>query len=132
MEPSFKRVSPPAVFRNWLSLAGLTVVGGSLFSFLLLFVLDAAAHLANSYVGVLTCLVAPCSLTFGLTLTGVRALWTRHRLKTAAHPPPLQIDLARPRDRRVLGAFTAGSVVFLLVSAVGSYRTYEFTKSVQF
>jgi hypothetical protein len=35
-------------------------------------------------------------------------------------------SLSRPRDRRMLGAFLGGSVVFLLVSAVLSYQTYHY------
>ncbi len=44
----------PSLARNWLSLAGLVIAVGSLFSFLLLFLLDEIAHLANPYVGILT------------------------------------------------------------------------------
>ena len=46
------------VFRNWLSLTGLVVVIGSLFSFFFLLLLDALAHFSNPYVGILTYLVA--------------------------------------------------------------------------
>ena len=106
---------------------------GSLFSFLLLFLLDAMAHFANPYIGILTFLVAPGFLVLGLVMALVGA-WCRHRqiLRTAGPLPPLRIDLTRPRDRRLLGFFLAGSVVFLLVAAVGSYQTYHFTESVQF
>ena len=123
----------PSVFRNWLSLTGLVVVLGSLFSFLLLLLLDALAHFANPYVGILTYLVAPGFLVIGLFLALLGA-FLRHRqiLKTAGPAPSLRIDLTRPRDRRLFGFFVAGAVVFLLISALGSYQTYHFTESVQF
>lgn len=122
-----------SVFRNWLSLTGLVVVVGSLFSFFLLLLLDALAHFANPYVGILTFLVAPTFLVMGLFLALLGA-FLRHRqiLKTSGPLPALRIDLSRPRDRRMLGFFLAGSVLFLLVSALGSYQTYHFTESVQF
>ena len=122
-----------SVFRNWLSLTGLVVIVGSLFSFLLLLLLDALAHFANPYVGILTYLVAPAFLVMGLFL-GLLGAFLRHRriLKTSGPLPPLRIDLTRPRDRRLLGFFLAGSVLFLLISALGSYQTYHFTESVQF
>lgn len=131
--------NPPAaprrtsVFRNWLSLWGLVVMVGSLFSFLLLFLMSVLAHLSNPYVGILTYLVAPCFLVFGMA-TVVLGAWRRHRqiVKSAGPFPPIRIDLTRPRDRRVFGLFLAGAVVFLLVSAVGSYQSYHFTESVQF
>jgi hypothetical protein len=69
------------IWRNWVSLAGLVIATGSLFSFLLLFVLDSIAHFANPYIGVLTYLVAPGFLVVGLTLAGIGTLWHRHRLR---------------------------------------------------
>ena len=128
---------PPAhprtsLFRNWLSLSGLLIALGSLFSFVLLFVLDSVAHVADPYIGILTYLVAPGFLITGLIVAVVGALWHRHRLKVARPLKALQIDLSRPRDRRILGIFIGSSVCFLLVSAVGSYKTYQFTESVQF
>src|SRR5258708_6385624 len=128
--------TPPrrsSVFRNWLSLTGLVVMVGSLFSFTLLLTLDALAPFSNPYLGILTYLVAPGFLVIGLALAVIGAL-LRHRqlVKTAGPFPPLRIDLTRLRDRRLLGLFLAGAVVFLLVSAIGSYQTYHYTESVQF
>ena len=128
--------TPPrrsSVFRNWMSLTGLVVVVGSLFSFLLLLLLDAMAHFANPYIGILTYLVAPAFLVLGFMLALLGA-WLRHRqvVRTLGPFAPLRIDLTRPRDRRTLGLFLVGSVAFLLVSAVGSYQSYHYTESVQF
>jgi hypothetical protein len=128
--------APPrrsSAFRNWLSLTGLVVVVGSLFSFFLLLLLDALAHFANPYIGILTYLVAPAFLVIGLFLVLLGA-FLRHRqiLKTSGPLPPLRIDFTRPRDRRLFGFFLAGAVLFLLISALGSYQTYHFTESVQF
>src|SRR5690349_3759631 len=128
--PSTARSS---VFRNWLSLSGLVIVVGSIFSFALLLLLDALAHFSNPYVGILTYLVAPSFFIVGSLLALVGA-FLRHRqiVKYAGPFPPLRIDLTRPRDRRFFGFFLLGAVVFLLVSAVGSYQTYHYTESVQF
>ncbi|MDD1649708.1 MAG: NapC/NirT family cytochrome c [Methylococcaceae bacterium] len=122
-----------SVFRNWLSLSGLVVVVGSLFSFFLLLLLNAFSPFANPYVGILTYLVAPAFLMAGLFL-GLLGAFLRHRqiVRTSGPLPPLRIDLTRPRDRRMLGFFLAGSVLFLLISALGSYQTYHFTESVNF
>jgi nitrate/TMAO reductase-like tetraheme cytochrome c subunit len=56
----------------------------------------------------------------------------RKFIKDAGVAPRLQIDLHRPRDRRIMGFFLGGTVVFLLLAAMGSYQTYHFTESVQF
>jgi nitrate/TMAO reductase-like tetraheme cytochrome c subunit len=122
-----------SLFRNWLSWSGLLIVVGSLFSFLLLFLLDALAHFSNPYVGILTYLVTPIFTVIGLVLTILGALLRRRQvIKTAGPMPPLKIDLTRPRDRRIMGFFIACSVVFLLISAMGTYQSYHYTESVQF
>lgn len=134
-EPSTPSSAPrrSSVFRNWMSLTGLVVMVGSLFSFLLLLLLDAMAHFANPYIGILTYLVAPGFLVIGIGLA-ILGAWFRHRqiIKTAGPFAPLRIDLTRPRDRRIFAIFLAGSVVFLLISAIGSYQSYNYTESVQF
>ncbi len=125
--------SRASIFRNWLSLAGLLVIVGSLFSFVFLLLLDALAHFSNPYIGILTYLIAPGFLVIGMLLTFTGA-WLRHRrvVRASGGFAPIRIDLTRPRDRRILGGFIVGSVVFLLISAVGSYQSYHFTESVQF
>ena len=106
---------------------------GSLFSFLLLLLIDSMAHVANPYVGILTYLVAPGFLIIGLSLAALGAFLRRRQIIKSAGPfPPLRIDLTRPRDRRIFGLFLAGAVLFLLISALGSYQTYQYTESVQF
>ncbi len=128
--PAGRRTS---ILRNWTSAAGLVVVVGSCFSFLFLMVLDATAHISNPYVGILTYLVAPGFLVLGLILVIIGAfLRRRHVVKAEGPLPPLRIDLTRPRDRKLLGFFLAASVIFLLVSAIGSYQTYHYTESVSF
>jgi nitrate/TMAO reductase-like tetraheme cytochrome c subunit len=132
-ETTLPHASRLSAFRNWLSLTGLVVVIGSLFSFFLLFLLDLLAPFANPYIGVLTYFVAPGFLLLGLFLALLGAFF-RHRqiVKAAGVSLPVRIDLSRPRDRKIMGAFLSVSVLFLLVSALGSYHTYHFTESVQF
>jgi nitrate/TMAO reductase-like tetraheme cytochrome c subunit len=122
-----------SVFRNWLSLSGLVIILGSVFSFLLLLLLDSFAHFSNPYIGILTYLVAPAFFVLGLILASIGAVFRRRQIIKFAGPfPPLRIDLARPRDRRLLRFFLAAAILFLLVSAIGSYQTYHYTESVQF
>jgi nitrate/TMAO reductase-like tetraheme cytochrome c subunit len=111
----------------------LVVIVGSVFSFCFLLLLDFLAPFANPYVGILTYLVAPAFLVLGLLVALFGAFMRRRQIvKTAGPLPPIRIDLTRPRDRRLLGIFLAGSVVFLLIAALGSYQTYHFTESVSF
>ncbi|MBI5395122.1 MAG: NapC/NirT family cytochrome c [Verrucomicrobia bacterium] len=130
------RASRFFLFRNWLSLTGLVIGLGSLFSFLLLFVLDVLAPFGNPYMGVLIYLVAPAVLLVGLLLAGLGALLEHRRVLKAVtagqSAAALIIDLTRSRDRRLFGYFVGASLVFLLVAAMGSYHSYHFTESIQF
>jgi hypothetical protein len=67
-----ENIPPPAprlsLFRNWISLVGLVVGVGALFSFLFLFVLDAISKFSNPYVSLLTYLLVPAFLIFGIAL----------------------------------------------------------------
>ncbi len=123
----------PSLFRNWNSLIGIIVGIGALFSFALLFMLDAVANFANPYIGILTYCVVPVFLISGIALTFLGA-WLERRKRQREHlsVPRMQIDFANPRDRKKFIFFTAGSMVFVMLSAVGSYNAFEVTESVQF
>jgi nitrate/TMAO reductase-like tetraheme cytochrome c subunit len=124
-----------SLFRNWLSLGGAVIATGSLFAFLLLFAMDLIAGRSNPYEGILAYLVAPIFLALGLVLMGVGVLRHRRRLRhmtPGTMPQKLMIDLSRPRDQKAAALFIVGSIIFLLLTAIGSQRTYHYTESVQF
>ncbi len=126
----------PSIFRNWLSWSGIVIAVGSLFAFLLLLAIDIFAHRSNPYMGILTYVVAPGFFILGFILTFLGAwIHRRQRLKSAegaAVGLAWTIDLSRARDRKMLVVFLCGSIFFLLLTAVGSYRTYHYTESVNF
>jgi len=135
MSTEKKEATPhrPSLLRNWTSLVGLVVGVGALFSFFLLFMLDALSKSPNPYVGILTFCVVPAFLISGIALT-VFGAWRerRKRQHQGQAVPGMQIDLANPRDRKMLVAFVVGSFLFIMLSAVGSYNAYHVTESVQF
>jgi hypothetical protein len=122
-----------SVWRNWSSLAGAIVGSGSLFAFLFLFTLDMTGQgRGNPYLGILCYVVAPFFLASGVALVLFGAWRQRRelaRLKGLGTPAPLAIDLSRARDRRILTVFVSGALVYLLLTAVGSYQTYVYTES---
>ena len=132
MNPEPSTSKSPSVFRNWISFIGLVVAVGALFSFLLLFTLDALAKFSNPYVSILTYMGVPGFLIGGLAVMFFGAWRERRRRAQGVGPTSLQIDLNSPRDRRVLVTFITGSVVFLLLTAIGSYNAFNFTESVTF
>ena len=123
----------PSLLQNWMSLAGLVIVIGGVFSFFLLFMLDVIGHFSNPYISILTWMVAPAFLVFGFILICIGMLREQHRRAgRASMVEAVQIDLSRPRDRRILVTFVISSLVFIMLSAVGSYNAFKFTESVQF
>ena len=125
------RYSP---FRNWLSLIGMVVLIGSLFSFVLLFAIDVFARGSNPYLGILTMVVAPSFAMGGMALMVLGWLLHKRRVEKNAGltAPSLNIDLARPQDRRNLMILAIGAAIFMLFAALGSYHTYHFAESVMF
>jgi nitrate/TMAO reductase-like tetraheme cytochrome c subunit len=132
-EPDNDKTPRFGIFRNWFSLAGVVLAIASLFCFVLLFLLDSFSHYSNPYVGLLTYVVSPAFLFLGSGMVVVGLLWRRRQIRKMGElAPKFQIDLSRPKDRRILGVFLAGSAVFLLISALLSYQTYHYSESVQF
>jgi len=126
----------PSGFGNWISLAGFVLSIGSLFSFLLLYAIDTMAQSSSPYLGILTFVVAPGFLVLGLVLLGLGWLLQRRqasRVQVGGKPSHLlTIDLSRAQDRRALALFVTGAAIFIMISAVASYRSYRFAESVQF
>lgn len=130
--PTEQPATQQSFFRNWISLSGLTLMVASIFSFVLLFVLDSFSQFSNPYVGVLTYLIAPTFLVLGFFVFVIGAILWRRRVAKTNGLTPIRIDFSKPKDRRLLFGFIAASVVFLLATAVGSYHSYHYTESVQF
>ena len=125
----------PSLIENWISLCGIVLGASSFFAVVCLITLDFYRGFSNPYMGILTYLVAPGFLVAGLVLIVGGALLERRRRRKLApgdvprHP---RIDFNIPRQRNTFLVVAIVTFVFLLFTALGSYRTYEFTESVQF
>lgn len=118
------------LFKNWISLSGTVLAAAAWFAFILLLVIHVLTGDANPYFGILTYLVAPLFFLGGLFL--IILGWLIQRRQVGKPLPRFVLDLARSGDRVKLVLFAAGTVAFLLMTAVGSYETYHYTSSVQF
>lgn len=129
--PPNESPNPPRrlkLFSNWISLSGAVFAAGSVFAFLLLFGIELFLPHSNPYMGILVYVVAPICFFLGLVLILI-GRWVQRRKKVSSH---LQIDLSRPRDRKILVGFALCALFFLLATAFGSYKTYQYTDSIQF
>jgi NapC/NirT cytochrome c family, N-terminal region/Cytochrome c3 len=120
---------------NTISLAGVAMVLVSLANIFFLALIDLIAEKSSPYVGILGYMVMPAFLVGGLLLIAI-GLWRQHAKKVSEAPEDIprypRIDLNDPNQRATVAFFLAFVVVFVLMSAVGSYKAYEFTDSVQF
>jgi hypothetical protein len=128
-------VKAPTLFRNYISFAGAVIVAASLASIILLFLIEFTKAADNPYLGIVTYIILPAFLTFGLVIIVAGMLVERRKRKRspdshiAAYP---RIDLNDPRQRRIAFSLVAVSFVFIFMSAFGSYRAYEYSESVEF
>ncbi|MEO7970916.1 MAG: NapC/NirT family cytochrome c [bacterium] len=125
----------PSLFRNYISLVGAAIIIASLVSVVLLFLIEVTSSGENPYLGILTYIILPSVLMFGVVVVVVGALRERRRRyrtspeDIAAYP---QLDLNDPRSRRAVFVFLLITFLFVSASAFGSYRAYEYTESVNF
>jgi len=128
----------PGFHRNWLSLIGALIAVGGFFAFLFLSAIELFAHHSNPYMGILAYVVAPgfMFLGAGIAVAGVIIEKRRHTKLTHSKedwiPGALTIEFGRARDRKILAGFVLGGVVWLLCTAIGSYRTYHYSESISF
>jgi len=125
----------PSLLDNWLSLLGIILAASSFFAAACLIAIDVFRGFGNPYMGILTYLVAPAFLVAGLLLVAAGALRERRRRRRSRPgdvPRYPRLDLNVPRQRRTFVLVSVATFLFLILTALGSYRTYQFTESVAF
>jgi nitrate/TMAO reductase-like tetraheme cytochrome c subunit len=125
----------PALFHNYVSFAGFAIAIASLCSIVLLFLIELTGNTNTAYLGIFAYVLLPSVLVFGLLVVGAGMLIERRRRRKlspdeiAAFP---KIDFNNPNSRRAFFSFIGLSMIFVFMSAFGSYRAFEHTESVAF
>jgi hypothetical protein len=130
MNEKTKASGKQKVLKNWISLSGVLISAGGIFAFVFLMLIDLFAHHGNPYMGILAYVIAPGFILGGIALSLIGAWLHRRRLRKVDYQ--ISIDLSRPRDRRIAATFTVVAMIFLMLTAFGSYQTYHYSESVQF
>jgi len=128
-------VRKPSLLQNWISLVGVVLAASSFFSVMALIAIDINQGFSNPYMGILTYMVAPGFLILGLILIAIGVLLERRRRRrilAGEIPEHPVLDFNVARHRMVFVVVGSVTFVFFLISAVGSYRAYHFTESVEF
>src|SRR5512146_458443 len=122
-------------FRHPLAAIGGALALVSLANILFLFLIDVLSPRHSPYVGILAYMILPGFFILGLALVPAGMyLARRQRLRQEGVEGPVypQIDLNEPAQRGSVAFFFRFVIVFVVLSAGGSYRGYEFTDSIQF
>jgi muramidase (phage lysozyme) len=134
-EPTPVRRKRPTLFRNYISLFGAAIAVAAIASGVLLFLMEITSSGENPYLGILTYIVFPTALMFGLGIVLLGILLERRRRRRAAPDQVLaypRLDLNDRRSRRAFFTFLMLTFLFVSASAFGSYKAYEYSDSVAF
>ena len=135
LEADQRRIRIANRFRHPLAAIGGALALVSLANILFLFLIDVFSPRHSPYVGILAYMILPGFFILGLLMIPAGMyLARRQRLRQEGLEGPVypQIDLNEPAQRSTVAFFFSFVVVFVVLSAVGSYRGYEFTDSTQF
>jgi hypothetical protein len=124
----------PNIFYNPVSLAGAALAAACFSTIVFLTFVGLWQKKPPVYIGIVTYVALPVPLIAGI-LAVAFGVWRERRRRRSGRPASTMVftlDLNVSQQRRALTFFSAATVVFLLFTAYGSYRTFEYTESVQF
>ncbi len=125
----------PSSVYNPISMFGATTAIVAFAAILGIIAYDFLFEPLAPYAGIIAFIILPALLFFGLLLIPVGMVLERRRLLNTegeAGPRSFYLDLRKPSHRRASMIFTSVTIIFLVATAIGSYRAYEFTESVTF
>ncbi len=130
------KIKIPRLAYNWISALGMAL---ALISALTLVLLLAASLFietgSNPYFGIFLYMVLPGIMIFGLLIVPLgmwrtARSWKREGAPQAARFPVLDLNNAKHRNAVLI--FSISTLVFLVLSAMGSYGAYHHSESVEF
>ena len=132
-----KRPAPGVrrLIQNYISFVGLVIAFTSLACIFLLIIIDLTRETENPYFGIVTYVLLPGALIFGLLVVIVGMIRERRRRRldpdSELSPYP-KIDFNDSRQRRIAAVMLISTFLFVSMSAFGSYQAYHYTESVEF
>ncbi len=120
-----------ALVGNWVGIFGVVVAACSLFAALFLIAIDLLQGFRMPYMGILIYLIVPSFFWIGLICAGVGA-WLELRRRKKLTAAEASVEASGGRQRRHLVAALAVVLLFLMISALGSYRAFQVTESTGF
>jgi hypothetical protein len=100
-----------------------------------LFAIDFFSTSQSIYLGLITYVVLPPFLVIGLLLIPIGARLKQRRIlhgSAEKKPKPIVIDLSLSTHQNAVFIFIVGTLILLIMTAIGSYKAYNYTESTQF
>jgi len=122
-------------FYNSITYAGVVLSVFILSCEFFLFAIDLFSSSPSVYLGLLTYILLPPFLIIGLILIPVGARLKQVRVLRGSgetKPKPVVIDLSLATHQNALVIFLIGTMVVLIMTAIGSYKAYNYTESTRF
>lgn len=125
----------PRSFYSWPTMIGGVIALFSLAMIIFLFIISTILDQGSSYLGIFIFMVLPIFLISGLLLIPI-GMWIkvrkdRKREAVSGLKWP-KLNLNDKKHRNAFLIFTAGTILFLFLSAIGSYEAFHYTESVEF
>ena len=127
----------PRTYYNPTSLLGTILASVS--ALIIIFFLIAMTLFENeesgAYVGIFIYLVLPVVLIIGLILIPIGMSRRAKRIKREGEGSVVSkivLDLSNQRHWNAMGLFILGSILFLLLTGIGSYKAFHYTESNKF
>lgn len=124
----------PNVFYNPVSIVGAAMAAASFATIIFLTFVDLLQERPQAYIGIISYVMLPVPLILGLLLIPA-GVWRERRRREKGLPASrmaFSLDLNNPSQRSAAILFSSVTVILLLFSAYGSYRTFEYTESNEF
>ncbi len=121
----------PSSAYNWVSLTGVVIAVISLFMIVFLFSISFFLGRGGSYLGLVIYIILPSFLVLGLMLIPIGMLINYKKKREPIKRLPF-IDLNELAHRNAFLIFITGTIIFLFISALGSYEAFHYTESNEF
>jgi nitrate/TMAO reductase-like tetraheme cytochrome c subunit len=124
----------PSSFYNPVTLAGAGIATLSLLVIFFLFLVELLSGESSPYIGILAFIILPAVLILGLLMI-IFGIIRENKRRKSGHGEERRfpvIDFNDPRYRFSFVIFVVGTVIFLLLTALGSFKAYEYTESDEF
>lgn len=125
----------PRSTQNWISLIGATIAVISLFMIIFLFSITVILGEQATYLGLVIYILLPSVMVVGLILIPIgmylKARKDHKAVRKSERDWPI-VNLNNSRHRNGFFIFSIGTMVFLFLSAIGSYEAFHFTESNRF